>query len=219
MRRFFSIIILIVLTSCQENNSNFVFDPSVPYPLLNPGDFWVDKFDQRGLQNAIIYRDKIYCNTIDIGGDNFLYCLNPKNGLVEWRGHIDGFASQSASFKNDTVIYCSYLGNISTFDKEGKVIWKAKFSHPYSGHCLDTINSKVLVRTAYWRNVSEYDLKSGKLVSDNENDSLKKLIEKNRKDKRLFEKHTYRFKRNGKTYTIKSIPSSSDEVIIKIEYN
>ncbi|TCD21797.1 hypothetical protein EZ456_18705 [Pedobacter psychrodurus] len=219
MRRFFSILILIVLTSCQENNSTFVFDPSVPYPLLNPGDFWLDKFDQRGLQHATIYQDRIYCNTINIGGDNFLYCLNPKNGLVEWRGSIDAFATQSASFINDRVVYCSYLGNISTFNKQGKVIWKAKFNHPYGGHCLDTINSKVLVKTVYWKNVSEYDLKSGKLISDNENDSLTKLIEKNVDQKRFLEKHEYRFKRNGKTYTIKSRPSRSDEVIIKIEYN
>ncbi len=211
------------MTSCQGSNSSFVFDPSVPYPLLNTGDFWLDKFDQRGLQNAIIYQDKIYCNTSDVrGGNNFLYCLNPKNGLVKWRGGVDAFASQPASFKNGMVIYSSYLGNISAFDKQGKVIWKAKFDHPYGGHWLDTINSKILVKTVYWKRVSEYNVESGKLISDNENDSLKKLIEKNMIDERLLEKHEYQFKKNGKKYTIKCRPSISDEIgnyIIKIEYN
>jgi hypothetical protein len=202
-----------VWPSCQDNKSNFDYDPAVPYPLLNAGDFWIDKFDQRGLQNAIIYRDKIYCNTIDVGGDeNFLYCLNPKNGLVVWRGNVSAYASQSASFSKDIVVYSSYLGEISSFDSTGTNIWNAKFGHPYGGHWLDTVNSKLLVKTVYWKNVSEYDVNSGKLISDNENDSLQRLIEQKMKDSRLLETHEYQFVKMGKTYIIKCRPSKPDEI-------
>lgn len=215
MRRlpFALIYTIIVLTSCQGNKSGFTYDPTVPYPLLNPGDFWVDKFDQRGLQNAILYRDKIYCNTIDVGGDgNYLYCLNPTNGLVVWRVHVDAYATQSVSFFKDMIFYCSFLGHISVFDNDGAHLWKARFAHPYGGHWLDTSNSKLFVKTVYWKNVSEYDVNSGKLISDNENEALQTLIEKKIKDERLLETQYYTFKHNGKEYTINCRPSKSNEI-------
>lgn len=215
MRRlsFTTIYIFMFLTSCRESKSNFVYDPTVPYPLLNPEDFWLDKFDQRGLQNAIVYRDKIYCNTIDVGGDgNFLYCLNPKNGLVVWRAQVDAYATQPASFQDDMIIYCSYLGDITTLNSEGKIIWKAKFDHPYGGHWVDTINSRLLVKTVYWKYVSDYDIKTGRLTSKTESDSLQKIVEGNMKSENLFEKQEYKFARMGETYIIKCRPSKPDEV-------
>lgn len=215
MRQPFLIVIsiLIFLISCKKKESNFVYDPTVPYPLLNPGDFWLDKFDERGLQNAIIYRDKIYCNTIDVGGDsNFLYCLNPKNGLVVWRAHVDAYASQPPSFQGDAVVYCSYLGDISTFNNKGKIIWKAKFDYPYGGHWVDTINSRLLVKTVYWKYVSNYDIESGKLISKTQNDSLQTLIYIKMRDGSLMKKHEYQFTRMDKTYTIKCKPFINTEV-------
>lgn len=204
------------LFSCkvkQTDKLEFVYNPQEPYPILKPGDFWPDQFDQRGLQNAIIYSDKIYCNTIDVGGDgNFLYCLNPKNGLVVWRGHVKAYASQSASFFKDKIIYSSYLGDISSFDSSGSNIWNAKFGHPYGGHWLDTNNSRLLVKTVHWKYVSEYDVNSGKLILDNENDSLQNVIESNMKDRRLLERHEYQFVKMGKTYLIKCRPSKPNEV-------
>ena len=204
---------VLVLLSCQENTSRFNYDPTVPYPLLNPGDFWPDKFDQRGLQNAIIFHDRLYCNTIDVGGDrNYLYCLNPENGLVEWRVQIEAMASQPVSFAEELIIYSSYLGNISVFNNEGKRLWTAKFNHPYGGHWVDTLNSKLLVKTVYWKYVSEYDIKPGRLISDLENDSLQQLIEENRKDERLLKTNEYQFVRNASNYHIYCRPSEPKEV-------
>jgi len=214
MKRHSLIIIYVslFLISCQKNGSNFDYDPTVPYPLLNPGDFWLDKFDQRGLQNAIIYRDKIYCNTIDVGGNaNFLYCLNPKNGLVLWRAHVDAFASQPVSFQDNRVIYCSYLGDIYTFNNDGKIIWKAKFDYPYGGHSVDTINSRLLVKTVYWKYVSTYDIKSGKLISKTKNDSLQQLIYNKKVNQSHMKNHQYHFTRFNKTCTVKCEPLKSSE--------
>ncbi len=215
MKRLFYILTstLIFLASCQENKSNFVYDPSNPYPLLNPGDFWLDKFDQRGLQNAIVYRDKIYCNTIDVGGDgNYLYCLNPRNGLVIWRSYVDAYASQPASFQKDTVIYCSILGDIYAFNSGGKISWKAKFEYPYGGHWLDTFNSRLLVKTVHWKWVYEFNIKSGKLISKTESDSLQKLISIQTKNTIQKETYEFTFVRLGKKYTIECRPTRPDEM-------
>ncbi len=202
---------LLLLTSCS-GKSKFVHDPSVPYPLLNPGDFWPDKFDQRGLQNAVIYRDRLYCNTIDVGGDaNFLYCLNPKNGLVIWRVPVEAFATQPASFHADKIVYCSYLGDISTIDIEGKIIWKAQFQHPYGGHWVDTANARLLVKTVSWKNVAEYDIHTGKLNADTENDSLQALIDTKLNTAGPVEEHSYQFRWENKQYSIKGRPARQDE--------
>ncbi len=215
------IAILIFLTSCQENKSNFVYDPTIPYPVLNQGDFWIDKFDQRGLQNAIVYLDKIYCNTIDVGGDNnFLYCLNPTNGLVEWRANVKSFASFPVTVYNDRVVYCSYLGEISTFDMTGKEIWTAKFGHPYHGHWVDTINSTLLVTTVAWNGVNIYDINSGEIISKTRSDSLQKLIDEKRNEVYPIQKKEYQFIHMDKKYNIK-IESSTfkDASKINIEKN
>ena len=190
-----------------------MYDPTVPYPLLNPKDFWLDKFDQRGLQNAIVYRDKIYCNTIDVGGKgSYLYCLNPKNGLVIWRSPVDAYATQPASFQNDTVIYCSFLGWISTFDSAGKTLWKAKFDYPYAGHWVDTNNSRLLVKTAGWKYVAGFDIKSGKLTLETKSDSLQKAIATKMENAKQKETYAYTFVRLGKTYNIKCRPTKSNEM-------
>ena len=202
---------LLLLASCK-GKSGFSHDPAVPYPLFNPGDFWADKFDQRGLQNAVVYQDKLYCNTIDVGGDeNFLYCLNPKNGLVIWRVSVEAFATQPVSVYEDKIVYCSYLGDISVINNKGKLIWKAKFKHPYGGHWMDTSHAELLVTTVYWKNVSHYELNTGKLISDNESDSLQKLIDLKRNNEIILDKYEYRFTREGKTYTIICRPPGPGE--------
>jgi hypothetical protein len=209
MRHLFylTISILCFLTSCREEESAFVYDPSIPYPIINSGDFWPDKFDQRGLQNATLYRDRIFCNTIDVGGNsNFLYCLNPTNGLAVWHKNIKAYASQPVSFCGDKIIYCSYLGDISLFNYGGDLIWQTKFKHPYGGHWVDTINSRLLVKTVYWKNVSIYDLKSGALISDDENDSLQRQITFKIKNTIATQKLEYQFVNKGENYKIKCSP-------------
>ncbi len=212
MQKLFYILCAVIFSSCLNNSNGFKHDPGVPYPLLNPGDSWIDKFDQRGLQNAIIYKDKIYCNTIDVGGNaNFLYCLNPKNGLVVWRAPVEANATQPASFSDNEIIYSSFVGNISAFDYEGKNLWKAKFGHPYGGHWLDTANYRLLVRTVYWKNVSEYNVKTGELISDIESDSLQKLITSKIASDLHTVKHEYSFTRQNKTYIINGRPPQPEE--------
>jgi hypothetical protein len=201
-----SISSFVFLLACDGNQSidmNFEYDPTVPYPILNPGDFWPSKFDQRGMQNAVVYNDKIYCNTIDPGGDNnYLYCLNPENGLVKWRAWVKKYATQPVFLCGDTVIYCSSLGDISTFDSKGKLIWYNKFDHPYSGHWVDTAHSRLLIKTTYWK-VSIYDITSGNCIADSEDVFLQSVIKDKIKNGYPSSEHKeYRFEWNGVSYII-----------------
>lgn len=204
MKRLHLIIIPLIccMLSCVNRQRGFVHDPSKPYPLLNPGDFWPEKFDQRGLQNAVIHQGRLYCNTIDVGGKgNYLYCMDTASGLVTWRAQLEAYATQPASFLHDTVICCSYLGDITVMDAGGKAVWNAKFSHPYGGHWVDTLNKRLLVTTVYWKNTTGYDIRTGKIIAEIENDSLQKLI-KSKTKAGQGHVHEFHFIHNGKNYTI-----------------
>ncbi|MDJ1501738.1 hypothetical protein [Xanthocytophaga agilis] len=161
----------------------------------------------RELQNAIIYDDKIYCNTIDVRGNkNFLYCLNPVNGLVVWRAPVTEYATQPVFLCDDVIIYCSFMGNISAFNKQGKVIWQAKFNSSYGGHWVDTTHSTLLVKTVYWKDVVTYAIKSGKVLSEVKSDSLQKVIAENSKNAYPMPKKQYRFERMGRKYVLTCEP-------------
>mgnify|MGYP000662080151 FL=1 len=56
-------IILLVLFSCKKDK--FEYNTSMPYPKLEVGENWRDKYDERGLQNAIIKGKYQFVNTIN----------------------------------------------------------------------------------------------------------------------------------------------------------
>lgn len=214
----FSCFILLVCCNESEIKENeFTYNPSIPYPIFNSGDFWPDKFNQKGLQNALIYQDRIYCNTIDVGSNNnYLYCLDLTNGLVIWRAKVETWATQPVFCFNNTIIYCSYLGNIFAFDENGKELWRNKYDRPYGGHLGDTINSTFLIRTPYGSEISIYDIESGKLISKIENDSIKKEIEKKRNNINILQKE-FQFERQGIGYKIKTMENLNGQYKIEIK--
>lgn len=212
--------LLVFLASCQEerySHPDFVYNPDMPYPILNSGDFWPDQFDQRGLQHARVYKDRLYCNTIDLGGKhNYLYCFNLNNGLVEWRAPVAAYAAQPVSFCNGSIIYCSYMGDISAFSFTGDTLWQTRFKYPYGGHWVDSAHSQLLIRTEYWKYVSVYDISTGKLLSDIESDSLQKLVTA-QVDKRIWvPENMYQFERDGVRYRILCRAGELEEYKIEI---
>lgn len=171
-------VMIFILISCNEDQTGvqFSYDPSVPYPLFNSGDFWLDSFNQGGLQNARVYGDRLYCNTIDVGGNNYLYCLNLKTGTVNWRSMVSAYATQSITKINDTIIYCSYLGHIHAYNIIGEALWDEQYSRPYAGHWVDTTDNKIKIKTVSDSEVSIYRL-DGKNMLVEENQRLKNEID------------------------------------------
>jgi outer membrane protein assembly factor BamB len=168
-------IFLFILVSCKK--SEWEYDPSMPYPELEVGEYWHNKYDERGLQNAIIKGKYKFVNTINIlEGQNYLYCLNLKNGKVQWRNEIDAYASQPVSIIDNQLYYVSYVGNIYSFSMNGKKLWSNKLNSSYSGHGVNPRNNNLLVETVT-QGVYEFDKKTGKEINHYKSDSLTFLIE------------------------------------------
>ena len=156
-------IIFLFLISCKENK--FEYDPSKPYPKLEVGESWLDKYDERGLQNSITNGKYKFVNTINISeGQNYLYCLNLENGKVEWRNEIDAYASQPVCIINNQIFYVSYVGGIYSFSLDGKKLWTNKLKSSYSGHTINSKNNNLLVSTVT-QGIFEFDKKTGKEVN------------------------------------------------------
>lgn len=179
MKQTLYIFFLIFICSCsdQSNHDNFSFDPTIPYPLLNPGDFWLDKFDERGLQNGRVYNDDLFCNTINVRGDTYLYCFDLKSGKVKWRAKVHEFATQPITKQNETIIYCSFLGEFQVFDITGKEIWTATYDKSYAGHWVDPSDSKIKVKGVIGSEIRIYNI-NGDVDTTIKSFSLKKKIDK-----------------------------------------
>ena len=142
------IILLFIIATTHSCDSNFNFDPSKAYPILEIEDYWVNKFNQGGLQNAKIFEDRLFCNTINITkGQDFLYCLSLATGKVIWKFPVKWYASQPVEIYNNTIYFATVLGNIYNISIEGKLIWEQKLPAAYSGHTVNPTNGNLIVST------------------------------------------------------------------------
>ncbi len=149
-------VILIILCSCEWKH-----DPSKPYPNLSVGEYWIHKFDQRGLQNARVSLDRLFCNTINIAkGQNYLYCLSLKNGKVLWKVPVEAYASQPVEIYDNEIFFSTYVGHIYKISIDGNVLWKTKFPSCYSGHQVNPINGNLIVNSVV-NGAFEFDNKTG----------------------------------------------------------
>ncbi len=143
-----AILLFFIIAMNYACNSSFSHDPSQAYPVLENGDYWIDKFDQRGLQNAKIFGDRLFCNTINITrGQDFLYCLNLKTGKVIWRLPINWYASQPVEIYSNEVYFSTVLGDIYKISINGELIWKQKLPSSYAGHIVNPINGNLIIHT------------------------------------------------------------------------
>jgi outer membrane protein assembly factor BamB len=148
----------------NESYSEFKYKPSEPYHEFKIDEYWINKFDQRGLQNAFTSDDKLYVNTINISkGDNFLYCLSLKNGKVVWKHKVDTYASQPISINKNRIYFSTYVGDIYAFTKDGQLVWTNKLNSSYAGHVINQINNNLIV-SSISNGIYEFDVSSGELV-------------------------------------------------------
>lgn len=158
-----SFICICVSFACQ--NKKFEFDPSKPYPELEVGQRWDDKFDSRGLQNGIVKGNYLFVNTINIlKGRNYLYCLNTVTKKVQWKNEVDDYASQPVCISNTQVFYVSYVGNIYSFSLDGKKLWSIKPRIDFKDYKLNIENNNLLVRSVT-NEIFEFDKNSGKEIN------------------------------------------------------
>jgi|JI9StandDraft_1071089.scaffolds.fasta_scaffold30158_2 outer membrane protein assembly factor BamB len=148
------LILITFFIACRNDN---------PVPVYyQKGDFWPEKFRSNGLPGKVLFKDKLYCSTIEIDGDhpNYLYCLDLKTGLVDWTARVKNWASAPPVITDSFIYYCSFVGDLYKFDKKGKQLWYRQADGPYGIHTMDPLNNHLFVRTVS-NGVFEYDNKTG----------------------------------------------------------
>ncbi len=157
MRPIIIILLLIFANSCLDGNPKHV--------QYEKGDFWVANFRNNSYPSKAYRDDKIYCSSLEIGGDkpNFLYCLNLRTGKIDWATQVKNWASQAPIICDSFIYYCSFVGDIYKFDKNGNQIWSSNFSSTYGGHCINPLNGNLLVSTVAY-GLREIDFKTGKVI-------------------------------------------------------
>jgi hypothetical protein len=158
------LLLLAAIISSYHCTNSWQFDPSVPYPVLQDGDYWVDKFHEGGLQNSLIHEDKLFCNTINISsGPNYLYCLSLSTGKVLWKYPVKKFAADPVIIHKDKLVYVSYVGDFFVLNLSGQLLFEQKLSYSYAGIALNPINSNLLIQSVT-DGVFEYNFENGALI-------------------------------------------------------
>ncbi len=158
MRLLFILIsILTYFQSCIDDSPTDI--------QYSKGDFWLDDFRNNSYPSKAFKDDKIYCSSLVIAGDssNYLYALNLKTGIVDWATQVKSWASQPPIIGDSFIYYCSYVGDIYKFDKNGNQVWLSEFNTTYGGHCINPLNNNLIVSTVAW-GLREIDFKTGKIV-------------------------------------------------------
>ncbi len=169
LRSFFLIFSVFCLSnSCKQG---FKHDPTKIYPVLEKGQYWIDHFDQRALQNAKVHDGMLYCNTINRHrGQDFLYCLGLSSGKVIWRIPVDGPASQPVEVYKKQLYYSTTMGDIYKLSMGGEILWQQKLSSSYSGHRVMPKNGNLIVNSVV-NGAFEFDSSSGEIVQHYRYDS------------------------------------------------
>ena len=159
----FTLALMLVLGSCDR--ASFNYDPTKSYPRLAVGEYWVDKFDSRGLQNATLDKDNLLINTKNGPNDEeYLYNLDLQTGKVAWSLQVKNWASSPALVTDKIIYYVSYTGDVYGITKHGRVLWENKLPSSYGGHALNPINNNLIIKSTV-DGLFEFDATSGKIIN------------------------------------------------------
>ena len=117
------------------------------------GDLWVSRWinnGNNGFPSKTFVDDKIYCSGMELSSSDssdLLYCLNLKTGVVDWTAEVHHWAGMPPIVGDSFIYFCSYVGDIYKFDRQGNKIWQQHSESPYSGHCLNPLNNNLIVHT------------------------------------------------------------------------
>ena len=158
MRPSLFIIVTLFFFSCGTNKQ--------PDIIYKKGDLWISNFVNNNYPSKAYKDDKIYCSSLLVGYDtlNRFYCLNLKSGKVDWAVSVKNWASQPPIICDTFIYYCSYVGDIYKFGKDGKQLWYLAFPTTYGGHFLNPNNENLIVSTVVY-GLREIDCKTGQVIN------------------------------------------------------
>lgn len=138
-------------------------DDSPVHIRYQKDDFWLDNFRNNSYPSKAFKDDKIYCSSLEHSDSNYLYCLNVKTGKVDWAVSVKQSATCPPIISDSFIYYCSYVGDIYKFDKQGNQLWFVKLNSPYAEHCINPVNGNLIVRTVT-DGLREFNSDNGELV-------------------------------------------------------
>jgi outer membrane protein assembly factor BamB len=156
-------LIIIIFQSCEANNpTDFVYSKNQD---------WTSDFQNNSLPSKTYYKHKVYCSSLRIGLDNYLYCLNLKTGKVDWVAKVKNWAT-NPPIVNDSLIYSSsYTGDLYRFDLNGKIIWERQTNGVFKSFCINPWNGNLMVTTTT-NGLYELNSKDGEIVKIYANNSF-----------------------------------------------
>lgn len=151
---FVSLLFSIIGCNMQEE---------IPDIVYKKGDFWPADFRSNLFSGKVVDGDKLYCNSVSVGRQNYFYCLNLTTGTVDWVSKVTDWASTAPIIKDSFIYYSSFVGGLYKFDKSGNILWESKTQGSFSEHTIHPVTNNLLVRTVE-NGILEYDYYTGELV-------------------------------------------------------
>ena len=133
------------------------------YTELEVGNYWLNDFQQAPIQNARLYKGKLYCNSINQQTGDFLYCLDLIDGRVKWKVPVDNFASAPVLINDKAIYYTTLVGHTYCVSLDGNILNSIKFSNSYSGQRINTFNGNLIMNSVV-NGAKEFDRDSLKEV-------------------------------------------------------
>lgn len=159
------VLLLLVIFTLQSCHLGLEDEP--PYIRYTKGDLWVNKWRNNSFPSKTFVDDKIYCSSIEPGGSdssNLLYCLNLKTGVVDWTAAVHHWAGMPPIVGDSFIYFCSYLGDIYKFDKQGNKIWEQQAESVYRGHYFNPLNNNLIIHTVT-NGIYEHAFSDGAIVN------------------------------------------------------
>ena len=152
------IIILLFVSACK-------FGQEIPKIVYKQGDLWINNFRNNSFPSKVVEGDKLYCSSINTGEANYLYCLNLKTGVVDWVTKVDNWASSPPIVGDSFIYFCSFVGDIYKFNKNGNEQWRAKLDGSFGAELtINPTTNNLFVKTVQ-NGIIEYDFYSGDKVN------------------------------------------------------
>jgi outer membrane protein assembly factor BamB len=146
---FFSFMLIL---SCSSD--------SLPDIIYMKDEIWVKQFRNNSHPSKTLYKNKIYCSSIRIGQDNYLYALNLMTGKVDWATKVKDWATSPPIVNDSLIYYSSYLGDLYRLDLNGQIIWEQETNSTFKDLYINPFNGNLLVNTMT-NGLMEFDVKNG----------------------------------------------------------
>ncbi len=129
LRMFHWLLLIIVISACQDSTDKFRADNSNSGYYISksidkvPSELWKLKTNGSIVSSVLCDKNNVYVG----GDDSCFYAINKSTGIENWKIKTEGKIRSTAALDNEFVFFLSYDGFLYKVNREtGKVVWKFK---------------------------------------------------------------------------------------------